>query len=91
MFHTYNWFKMFAGIGVEGICCILAGAWGSGNATTSYSENIGAIGITKVRESHCFYDSCITRIRTKQEIGFHLGLHQAYVNILNSGGLTNVR
>ena len=38
----------FAGIGIEGIGCILAGAWGSGNATTSYSENIGAIGITKV-------------------------------------------
>ncbi|XP_053374414.1 solute carrier family 23 member 2-like isoform X2 [Mercenaria mercenaria] len=36
------------GIGVEGIGCILAGAWGSGNGTTSYSENIGAIGITKV-------------------------------------------
>lgn len=36
------------GIGMEGIGCILAGAWGSGNATTSYSENIGAIGITKV-------------------------------------------
>ena len=38
----------FAGIGIEGIGCILAGAWGSGNATTSYSENIGAIGITRV-------------------------------------------
>lgn len=36
------------GIGVEGIGCLLAGAWGSGNGTTSYSENIGAIGITKV-------------------------------------------
>ncbi|XP_060067626.1 solute carrier family 23 member 1-like [Ylistrum balloti] len=36
------------GIGVEGIGCILAGAWGSGNGTTSYSENVGAIGITKV-------------------------------------------
>ena len=36
------------GIGTEGIACILAGAWGSGNGTTSYSENIGAIGITKV-------------------------------------------
>lgn len=36
------------GIGIEGICCILAGAWGSGNGTTSYSENVGAIGITKV-------------------------------------------
>ena len=37
------------GIGIEGIGCILAGAWGSGNGTTSYSENICAIGITKVR------------------------------------------
>ncbi|XP_064613847.1 solute carrier family 23 member 1-like isoform X2 [Liolophura sinensis] len=36
------------GIGIEGIGCILAGVWGSGNGTTSYSENIGAIGITKV-------------------------------------------
>ncbi|XP_064648212.1 solute carrier family 23 member 1-like isoform X3 [Lineus longissimus] len=36
------------GIGMEGIGCVLAGAWGTGNGTTSYSENIGAIGITKV-------------------------------------------
>ncbi|XP_071491350.1 solute carrier family 23 member 1-like isoform X2 [Diadema antillarum] len=36
------------GIGMEGLGCILAGAWGTGNGTTSYSENIGAIGITKV-------------------------------------------
>ena len=36
------------GIGMEGVGCLLAGAWGSGNGTTSYSENVGAIGITKV-------------------------------------------
>nr|XP_055030913.1 xan_ur_permease domain-containing protein [Misgurnus anguillicaudatus] len=36
------------GIGIEGIGCLLAGAWGTGNGTTSYSENIGALGITKV-------------------------------------------
>ncbi|XP_071492657.1 solute carrier family 23 member 1-like, partial [Diadema antillarum] len=36
------------GIGMEGIGCVIAGAIGSGNGTTSYSENIGAIGITKV-------------------------------------------
>ncbi|XP_064614591.1 solute carrier family 23 member 1-like [Liolophura sinensis] len=36
------------GIGIEGVGCILAGAWGSGNGTTSYTQNIGAIGITKV-------------------------------------------
>ena len=42
------------GIGIEGIGCILAGAWGSGNGTTSYSENIGAIGITKVSLTSIF-------------------------------------
>ncbi|XP_072029177.1 solute carrier family 23 member 1-like [Amphiura filiformis] len=36
------------GIMIEGFASILAGAWGSGNGTTSYGENIGAIGITKV-------------------------------------------
>jgi len=36
------------GILWEGIGCLLAGAFGTGNGTTSYSENIGAIGITKV-------------------------------------------
>ncbi|XP_065054008.1 solute carrier family 23 member 1-like isoform X2 [Rhopilema esculentum] len=36
------------GIGMEGIGCLLAGAFGSGNGTTSYGENIAAIGITKV-------------------------------------------
>jgi len=36
------------GIGIEGIGCLLAGAFGSGSGTTSYSQNIGAIGITKV-------------------------------------------
>ncbi|XP_034031972.1 solute carrier family 23 member 1-like [Thalassophryne amazonica] len=36
------------GIAIEGIGGILAALWGSGNATTSYSENIAALGITKV-------------------------------------------
>ena len=31
-----------------GLGCILAGMFGTGNGTTSYSENIGAIGVTKV-------------------------------------------
>ena len=35
------------GILIEGIGCVLAGIWGTGTGTTSYSENIGAIGITK--------------------------------------------
>ena len=36
------------GVAMEGIGCVLAGLWGSGNGSTSYSENIGAIGVTKV-------------------------------------------
>ncbi|XP_053192644.1 solute carrier family 23 member 1-like [Scomber japonicus] len=36
------------GIGVEGIGCVLAGAFGTGNGTTSFSENVAALGITKV-------------------------------------------
>lgn len=37
------------GIGVEGLGCLLAGAFGTGNGTTSFSENVAALGITKVR------------------------------------------
>ncbi|XP_029985119.1 solute carrier family 23 member 1-like [Sphaeramia orbicularis] len=36
------------GIGVEGIGSLLAGAFGTGNGTTSFSENIAALGITRV-------------------------------------------
>ena len=36
------------GIGMEGVGCFLAGVFGTGNGTTSYSENIGAIGLTRV-------------------------------------------
>ena len=32
----------------EGIGCFIAGIFGTGNGTTSYSENIGAIGLTRV-------------------------------------------
>ncbi len=36
------------GITFEGIGCLIAGIMGTGNGTTSYSENIGAIGLTRV-------------------------------------------
>lgn len=36
------------GIGTEGLGCVVAGIFGTGNGTTSYSENIGAIGLTRV-------------------------------------------
>ncbi len=44
-----NLIEAVSGLLLEGIGCLLAGMWGSGNGTTSYSENVGAIGITKVR------------------------------------------
>ncbi|GAB1608776.1 solute carrier family 23 member 1-like [Argonauta hians] len=36
------------GIGVEGVGCLLAGAIGGTSGVTSFSENIGTIGITKI-------------------------------------------
>lgn len=36
------------GIAMEGFGCFLAGFWGTASGTTSYSENIGAVGLTKV-------------------------------------------
>lgn len=36
------------GITFEGIGCLIAGIFGTGNGTTSYSENVGAIGLTRV-------------------------------------------
>ena len=42
---------------MEGFGCVLAGLFGTGNGTTSISQNIGAIGITKVSENLRFFKS----------------------------------
>ena len=47
--------SVFPGIMVEGFGCILAGLWGTGSGTTSYSQNIAAIGITRV--SHLSFNN----------------------------------
>ncbi|KAG4076097.1 hypothetical protein HA402_011443 [Bradysia odoriphaga] len=36
------------GIFIQGFGCVLSGFWGSGNASTSYSNNIGTIAVTRV-------------------------------------------
>jgi nucleobase transporter 1/2 len=36
------------GLGAEGLGCLVAGILQTGNGTTTYSENIGSIGLTKV-------------------------------------------
>lgn len=40
------------GIGMEGLASAFAGLMGTGNGSTSYSENIGAIGLTGVASRH---------------------------------------
>ncbi|KAK8751547.1 hypothetical protein OTU49_009084 [Cherax quadricarinatus] len=48
------------GIWIEGLGTILAGLWGTGSGTTSYSQNIGAIGVTKVGSRRVVvYSACI--------------------------------
>ena len=37
------------GIGMEGIGSILAAAWGTANATSTYSANVVLVGLTKVK------------------------------------------
>ncbi|CAG7819612.1 unnamed protein product [Allacma fusca] len=39
---------MNRGIFMEGFGCVLSGFWGSGNGSTSYSNNIGTISVTRV-------------------------------------------
>lgn len=53
------------GMLVEGFGCMLAGLWGFGSGTTSYSENIGAIGITKACRSAFPYQILLNK-RTNQ-------------------------
>ena len=48
---------MDRGIGAEGVGCLLAGAFGCGIDTTAYGENIGAIGITKVKSNFSLYST----------------------------------
>lgn len=50
------------GIGTEGIGCMIAGLWGTGNGTTSYSGNIGILGITKVASRRVVQVSAIIMI-----------------------------
>lgn len=53
------------GIGVEGVGSLLAGAFGTGNGTTSFSENVAALGITKVNvTSHLnlFWDKFVLKV-----------------------------
>ena len=55
------------GIRIEGVGCLFAGAFGSGSGTATYSQNIGAIGITKVSNSNIL----LVVDQTKEIIIYH--------------------
>lgn len=61
------------GIGMEGVGSLLAGMWGSGNGTTSYSENIGAIGITKAGDPSwsSYYDASRSILQIRGYVCYH--------------------
>jgi len=47
--------KMFSrGLGAEGLGCAIGALFGSINGSTSYSENIGSIGLTRVASRYVF-------------------------------------
>ncbi len=50
------------GITFEGIGCLIAGVIGTGNGTTSYSENIGAIGLTRVASRRVVLNGAILMV-----------------------------
>ena len=47
------------GIMAEGLGCLIAGAFGCGPGVTSYSENIGAIAITRVGSRRVFFYTAV--------------------------------
>ncbi|CAG01488.1 unnamed protein product [Tetraodon nigroviridis] len=50
------------GIGVEGLGSLLAGAFGTGNGTTSFSENVAILGITKVGSRMVIFTSGVLMV-----------------------------
>ena len=51
------------GLGSEGIGVLLAGLVGTSNATTSYSENIGALAVTGVGSRAVIQCGAVTMVR----------------------------
>ncbi|XP_041371986.1 solute carrier family 23 member 1-like [Gigantopelta aegis] len=52
------------GIAMEGLGSLISGAVGSGGATTSYSQNVGAIGFTKVASRSAFVTAGVIFLAT---------------------------
>ncbi|EEB16727.1 purine permease, putative [Pediculus humanus corporis] len=89
------------GIGTEGFSCILAGCMGIGTGVTSFSENIGAIGVTRVGSRKVIQCGAIIMIilaffgkvaATFSTIPTPVvgGLLCVLFSIITAGGLTNL-
>ncbi|XP_076352597.1 solute carrier family 23 member 1-like [Tachypleus tridentatus] len=65
------------GIFAEGISSTISGIWGSGCGMTSYSQNIGAIGITKVASRRVIQYGAVTMM-----VFAVLGKFGAFLNII---------
>jgi xanthine/uracil permease len=73
------------GLGMEGLGNVFAGIMGTGNGSTSYTENIGAIGITRVASRYVVQVGSVVMIL----VGF-VGYFGAFVTTIPSaivGGL----
>ncbi len=54
--------KISRGLGTEGVGCLIAGIFQSANGSTTYSENIGAIGLTRVASRYVVQIGAISMI-----------------------------
>jgi len=90
------------GILLEGVGCFLAGLCGPGLGVTSYSENIGAIGLTKVGSRRVIICSAILMLAmgTVGKIGVLLasipspiigGMYMVMFGIVTAVGISNLR
>lgn len=73
------------GLGMEGLGNVFAGIMGTGNGSTSYTENIGAIGITKVASRYVVQVGAVVMVL----VGF-VGYFGAFVTTIPNaivGGL----
>ena len=82
---------------MEGVGCFLTGLCGPGVGVTSYSENIGAIGLTKVTHPHYIFFYYIWRhVKKRVKNSFYCGIlvfssfltDDVKKNAISSGGLS---
>ncbi|KAI0218510.1 Solute carrier family 23 member 2 [Lamellibrachia satsuma] len=81
------------GIFTEGIGCLIAGLFGTGVGSTSYSENIGAIGLTKVASRRVIQvGACLLLVvGIFGKVGAFIGLVYRNLNLIGRGPVVTGR